>query len=80
MTAKVKLCCLLKMIKPYWNWVEKCLQTTYPDMKILYMSGYTANIIAHRGVLEKGVNFISKPFSKKEFAAEIRKAIGNSSN
>ncbi len=36
------------------------------------MSGYTANVIAHRGILEDGVNFIQKPFSKAELAVKIR--------
>ncbi|MBA3011562.1 MAG: PAS domain S-box protein, partial [Desulfobacula sp.] len=40
------------------------LKILYPDLKVLFMSGYTANVIAHRGVLDDGVNFISKPFSK----------------
>jgi hypothetical protein len=39
------------------------------------MSGYTANVIAHRGVLEKGICFISKPFSKKELALKIRETL-----
>ena len=49
----------------------------YPDLKVLYMSGYTANVIAHRGVLDKGVCFIQKPFSKKDFAVKIREALEN---
>ena len=47
----------------------------YPDLKVLYMSGYTANVIAHREVLDKGVCFIQKPFSKKDFAVKIREAL-----
>jgi FixJ family two-component response regulator len=39
------------------------------------MSGYTANAIAHHGVLEKGVHFIQKPFSKADLAVKIRKAL-----
>ena len=41
-----------------------------PDVKILYMSGYTANVIAHGGILEEGLNFINKPFSKEDAVAE----------
>jgi two-component system cell cycle sensor histidine kinase/response regulator CckA len=35
-----------------------------PGMKCRFMSGCTATIISHSGVLEKGINFISKPFSR----------------
>jgi signal transduction histidine kinase len=43
-----------------------------PRMKHLFMSGYTADVIAHQGVLEEGVNFIHKPFSVKDLAVKIR--------
>lgn len=42
-----------------------------PDIQCLYMSGYTENVIARHGVLEKGVNFLSKPFSVKDLADKI---------
>jgi two-component system cell cycle sensor histidine kinase/response regulator CckA len=51
------------------------LQALYPDLKTLFMSGYTSNVIAHRGVLEAGVHFISKPFSKKDMAVKVREAL-----
>ena len=51
------------------------LQSLYPRLKCLYMSGYTANAIAHRGVLEKGIQFIQKPFSPRELAAKVRTAL-----
>ena len=54
------------------------LQTLYPDLKTLFMSGYTANVIAHRGVLEDGVCFISKPFSKKDMAVKVREVLDES--
>lgn len=43
-----------------------------PGIKVLFMSGYTADIIAHHGVLEEGVNFLDKPFSLPEVAAKVR--------
>lgn len=42
-----------------------------PEMKTLFMSGYTANVIAHHGVLDEGVHFIQKPFSLKDLAAKV---------
>ena len=41
------------------------------------MSGYTANVIAHRGVLEDGVNFIQKPVSNRELAVKVREALAS---
>jgi len=52
------------------------LQSLYPDIKILFMSGYTADVIAHRGVLDQGVNFIQKPFSMGSLAVKVRQALG----
>ena len=52
--------------------IIKALQ---PDMKVLFMSGYTANVIAHHGVLDEGVHFIQKPFSSAEFAVKVQDAI-----
>jgi signal transduction histidine kinase/CheY-like chemotaxis protein len=46
-----------------------------PEMKCLFMSGYTANIIASQGVLKKGMSFIQKPFSKNELAIKVREAM-----
>ena len=48
------------------------LFTVYPELKRLFMSGYTANVIAHHGVLDEGVHFIQKPFSRKSLAAKVR--------
>jgi len=47
-----------------------------PNLKILFMSGYTANVIAHRGVLEEGVHFIQKPFSMKNLAIRVHEVLG----
>ncbi|MFH0730772.1 MAG: PAS domain S-box protein [Pseudomonadota bacterium] len=51
------------------------LQSITPDIKILFMSGYTATVIAHRGVLDEGVNFIKKPFSKMDLAVKVSEAL-----
>jgi two-component system, cell cycle sensor histidine kinase and response regulator CckA len=47
----------------------------YPNLKCLFMSGYTANVIAHRRLLDEGVHFIQKPFSIKELAVKIREVL-----
>ncbi|NTW87964.1 MAG: PAS domain S-box protein [Desulfobulbaceae bacterium] len=47
----------------------------YPGIKLLFMSGYTADIIAHQGVLDDGVAFIQKPFSKAHIAVKLRGAL-----
>jgi PAS domain S-box-containing protein len=51
------------------------LKKQYPELKALFMSGYTANVIAHRGVLDKGVNFIQKPFSTRSLASKVREVL-----
>jgi CheY-like chemotaxis protein len=65
------------VIMPVMNGRElaKKLESNRPDLKLLYMSGYTADIIAHHGVLEDGIHFIQKPFSMRELAAKVRQVI-----
>ena len=43
-----------------------------PQIKCLFLSGYTANVIAHHGVLDDGVNFIHKPFSVEDLTHKVR--------
>jgi len=57
-----------------WDLVNNLL-SLYPDVKYLFMSGHTANIIGHYGVLEEGVNFIQKPFSQRDLADKVREAL-----
>lgn len=51
------------------------LQTIHPEIKVLFMSGYTADIIAHRSILNEDVLFIQKPFTKQELAKKVREAL-----
>ncbi len=46
-----------------------------PEMKVLYMSGYTDDTIVRHGVLEKGVNYIQKPFSMEVLAKKVREVL-----
>ncbi len=43
----------------------------FPALDVLYMSGYTSNVIVHHGVLEEGISFIQKPFSINEFIKKV---------
>ncbi len=52
--------------------LSKQLTSRFPQIKCIYMSGYTANEIDDRGVLQEGVHFIQKPFSRKDLALKIR--------
>jgi len=51
------------------------LETIHPGLRVLYISGYTANVIAHRGILDEGVQFIQKPFNKSDLARKVREAL-----
>ncbi len=46
-----------------------------PKIRQLFMSGYTADVIAHHGVLSEGVHFIQKPFTAKDLGAKVREAL-----
>jgi len=52
------------------------LQAQSPGLKTLFMSGYTADVIAHRGVLDEEMQFIQKPFSREELALKVREVLG----
>ncbi len=51
------------------------LKEIHPEMKALYMSGYTDNAILHHGVLEPGINFIQKPFNVDGLARKVREVL-----
>lgn len=53
------------------------LLTIFPNIKVLFMSGYTANVIAHQGVLDEGVHFIQKPFLIKDLGTKVRSILEN---
>jgi two-component system, cell cycle sensor histidine kinase and response regulator CckA len=47
----------------------------HPQMKVLFMSGYTDNAIVHHGILHEGIVFIQKPFSPENLAKKVREML-----
>jgi DNA-binding NtrC family response regulator len=78
-TSKIHLL-ITDVIMPEINGQElaQALASIFPELRILFMSGYTADVIAHHGVLDEGINFLQKPFSIQKLAESVRKALGNS--
>ncbi len=68
---------LTDVVMPGMNGSELAfnVQSICPDLKTLFMSGYTADIIASHGVVEDGVNFIQKPFSGKQLVRSVRESL-----
>lgn len=58
--------------------IEKILPD-YPATKVLFMSGYTDNVIVEHGLLDKDRNFIQKPFNAKALIQKVREILDNSS-
>jgi len=51
------------------------LATLRPDLKVLYMSGYTDDAIVRHGVLASGIAFLSKPFTPDALALKVRELL-----
>jgi PAS domain S-box-containing protein len=46
-----------------------------PNTKVLYMSGYTENVIGHNGTLDAGVRLLQKPFTLRELKSKVREVL-----
>ncbi|MDP8240055.1 MAG: PAS domain S-box protein [Candidatus Hatepunaea meridiana] len=65
------------VIMPYMSGSELVdkLREMWPDVKVLYMSGYTVNSIVHHGVLAPGIPYMQKPFRPLEIALKVREVL-----
>ena len=68
---------LTDVIMPGMNGRElsEKLLSLYPDMKLLYMSGYTANVIEKHGVLDDEIPFLHKPFQTEDLSLKVREVL-----
>jgi PAS domain S-box-containing protein len=59
--------------------LSESLSQLHPEMKVLYMSGYTDDAIVRHGVMAKGINYIQKPFTVSELTNKVREVLNKSS-
>ncbi len=55
--------------------LKERLDSVKPGMEVIFMSGYTADVVAHRGILDEKVNFLQKPFTPLMLARKVRQVL-----
>ncbi len=70
---------LTDVIMPGMNGKEMADQmaASRPGIKVLFISGYSGDVIAHHGVLDAGVAYLPKPFTPDTLAAKVREMLGS---
>ncbi len=68
---------LTDVIMPQMSGKQLCdqIKSQLPQTKVLLMSGYTDDALAHHGVLDEGLSFLEKPFSPSGLARKVREVL-----
>jgi YesN/AraC family two-component response regulator len=68
---------LTDVVMPEVNGRElyEALSAELPELRVLYMSGYTDDVIAHHGIIEEGVHLLPKPFTMAALTSKIREVL-----
>ena len=68
---------LTDVVMPGMNGREMAqrIKAIRPDMKVLFMSGYTADIVAQRGIVDEGMHYIQKPLEMRKLNERIRQVL-----
>ena len=53
----------------------EAIRLIHPQIPVLYMSGYTDNVIVHHGILDEGIHFLQKPFNVRQLTQKVRQAL-----
>ncbi len=67
------------VVMPEMNGRDLAVKITalFPDIRLLFMSGYSMDVIAHQDVLDDGVAFLQKPFSMEDLMKKVRNVLDN---
>ena len=55
--------------------IAEAMKEKYPDLKVIFISGYDESIISQNGVLKEGINFLPKPFTLDLLSKKIREVL-----
>ena len=68
---------IVDVVMPYKNGKEvyTAVKNMSPDMKLLFMSGYTGDVVFDKGVLDTDRNFIAKPFAPGDLVVKVREML-----